>query len=145
MIKNFLDSDEEPEPKASSSTSSSILSAVPPLDSDENTVTDPQTGKGEPFVLSAEPRRESIAETARKSGLGYSAAIALFASVAFMLIIGWGADLLFGTWPWGTVVGIVFGSIIGFVQFFRITSRIYDPDRKMKNGRTLLSRDDDPK
>jgi F0F1-type ATP synthase assembly protein I len=115
------------------------------LDSDENTVTDPQTGKGEPFVLSAEPPRESIAETARKSGLGYSAAIALFASVAFMLIIGWGADLLFGTWPWGTVVGIVFGSIIGFVQFFRITSRIYDPDRKMKNGRTLLSRDDDPK
>jgi F0F1-type ATP synthase assembly protein I len=145
MIKNFLDSDEEPEPNASKSTSGSILSAVPPLVSTENIVTDSQTGKEEPFILSAEAPRESIAETARKSGLAYSAAIALFASVAFMLIIGWGADLLFGTWPWGTVVGIVFGSIIGFVQFFRITSRIYDPDRKMKNGRMLLTRDDDPK
>ena len=146
MIKNFLDSDEEPEPKASASTSGSILSAVPPFDPNEDhTVTDPATGKEEPFVLSAETPRESIAETARKSGLAYSAAIALFASVAFMLIIGWGADLLFGTWPWGTVAGIVFGSIIGFVQFFRITSRIYNPDRKMKNGRMLLSQDDETK
>ena len=145
MIKNFLDSDEKPEPNVSTSTSGSILSAVPPLETAENMLTDSQTGKEEPFVLSAEPPRESMAETARKSGLAYSAAIALFASVAFMLIIGWGADLLFGTWPWGTVAGIVFGSIIGFVQFFRITSRIYDPDRKMKNGRMLISRDDDQK
>ena len=146
MIKNFLDSDEEPEPKASAPASGSILAAVPPLDPTENnTVTDAETRKEEPFILSVEPPRESLAETARKSGLAYSAAIALFASVAFMLIIGWGADLLFGTWPWGTVVGIVFGSIIGFIQFFRITSRIYDPDRKMKNGRMLLSRDDDQK
>jgi F0F1-type ATP synthase assembly protein I len=146
MIKNLLDSDEEPEPQPTPPVSSgSILSPVPPVDASESTVNDPLTGKEEPFVLSVEPPRESIAETARKSGLAYSAAIALFASVAFMLIIGWGADLLFGTWPWGTVIGIVFGSVIGFVQFFRITSRIYDPDRKMKNGRMLLTRDDETK
>ncbi|MCA1589757.1 MAG: AtpZ/AtpI family protein [Acidobacteria bacterium] len=73
----------------------------------------------------SEARPESFAETARKSGLAYSAAIALFASVIFMLVLGWLADLLFGSSPWGIVGGIVLGSLIGFVQFFRITSRIF--------------------
>lgn len=78
----------------------------------------------EPFILSnAEP--ETMAETIRKSGLAYSAAIALFASVIFMLLVGWGADLLLGTSPWGIVVGIALGALIGFIQFFRITSQIF--------------------
>ena len=68
---------------------------------------------------------QSFAETARQSGLAYAAAITLFASVVFMLIIGWFADLLFGTAPWGKVGGIVLGSLIGFVQLFRITSQIF--------------------
>ena len=144
MIKNFLDSDQDPEPDGPSSKNGSILSAVPPLNATGNdTITDPATGKEEPYIITAEPAPESMAESVRQSGLAYSAAIAFFASVVFMLIIGWGADLLFGTSPWGMVAGIVIGSIIGFVQFFRINSRIFNPDRKMKNGRTLLSRDDD--
>jgi len=147
MIKNLLDSDDEPEPIPTPSGVGSILSAVPPTATvDDNSVADPATGKDEPYILSSSGTpTESFAETSRKSGLAYSAAIALFASVAFMLIIGWGADLLFGTWPWGTVIGIVFGSVIGFVQFFRITSRIYNPDRKMESGRMLMSNDDDTK
>lgn len=89
------------------------------------------------FQLSAEKNRndddsflksayqpESSAETIRKSGLAYSAAIILFGSIVFTLIIGWFADLLFGTSPWGIIAGIVLGSIIGFIQFFRITSQI---------------------
>lgn len=67
---------------------------------------------------------ESQSETARKSGLAYAAGITLFASVVFMMVIGWGADLLFGTKPWGIVGGIVLGALVGFVQFFRLTSRI---------------------
>jgi F0F1-type ATP synthase assembly protein I len=146
MIKNLLDSDQDPEPDAPSSKSSSILSAVPPRHTaDTDTITDSVTGKEEPFIITTESPPESIADSVRQSGLAYSAAIAFFASVVFMLIIGWGADLLFGTSPWGMVVGIVIGSIIGFVQFFRINSRIFNPDRKMKNGRTLLSRDEDAK
>lgn len=70
---------------------------------------------------------ESTAETMRKTGLAWSAAIVFFGSVVFMLILGWFADLLFGSSPWGIVVGIIFGSIIGFLQFFRITSRIIKP------------------
>jgi F0F1-type ATP synthase assembly protein I len=67
---------------------------------------------------------ETTADTIRNSGLAYAAAVILLASVIFMLILGWFADLLFGTSPWGIVVGIVLGSIIGFVQFFRTTSQI---------------------
>jgi F0F1-type ATP synthase assembly protein I len=144
MIKNLLDSDQEPEQDIAPSKSSSILSAVPPLTAPVNDkFTDPATGKEETFVITPESPPESMAESVRQSGLAYSAAIAFFASVVFMLVIGWGADLLFGTSPWGMVVGIVIGSVIGFVQFFRINSRIFNPDRKMKNGRTLLSNDDD--
>lgn len=67
---------------------------------------------------------ESLAETARKSGLAYAAGITLFASIVFSMGLGWFADLMFGTSPWGIVGGIVLGSIIGFIQFFRITSQI---------------------
>ncbi|HEX8286552.1 MAG TPA: AtpZ/AtpI family protein [Pyrinomonadaceae bacterium] len=67
---------------------------------------------------------ETQAETIRKSGLAYAAAITLFGSVAFLLLIGWFVDLLLGTSPWATLGGIVLGSIIGFLQFFRMTSQI---------------------
>ena len=69
--------------------------------------------------------RPSTAETIRQSGLAYSAAIVLFGSVVFTMILGWFADLLLGSSPWGIVGGIVLGGIIGFIQFFRITSQIF--------------------
>ncbi len=75
------------------------------------------------FQTAAEP--QSIAETARQSGLAYGAAITLFGSIVFMLILGWFADLILGTQPWGIVGGIVLGAVIGFFQFFRITSQIF--------------------
>ncbi len=76
-------------------------------------------------IFSQSPyQSESSDETIRKSGLAYTAAIVLFASIVFTLILGWFADLLFGTSPWGKVGGIVLGSIIGFIQFFRTTSQL---------------------
>lgn len=75
---------------------------------------------GEPATAGMSP-----AEALRNSGLAYSAAIALFGSIIFMLILGWFADLLLGIKPWGTLIGIAIGSLIGFFQFFRITSRIF--------------------
>ena len=150
MIKSLLDNDEQPEPDSPSSSGDPILTAVSPRGTADNEViTDAETGEKEPFILASSSKSsstaESVAETARRSGLAYSAALAFFASVVFMLVIGWGADLLFGTSPWGMVAGIVLGSVIGFIQFFRINSQIFRTDEKMKNGRMLLTRDDDQK
>ena len=89
----------------------------------QTTDTQPEKTDGMLFQSSAEP--ESFAETARKSGLAYAAAITLFGAVVFMLIIGWFADLLLGSSPWGIVGGIILGAAIGFIQFFRLTSQIF--------------------
>ena len=83
-----------------------------------------QLKNNDELLFQSPAKPESFAETARKSGLAYAAAITLFGAVVFMLIIGWFADLLFGTSPWGVVGGIILGSIMGFIQFFRMTSQI---------------------
>ncbi|HUR96499.1 MAG TPA: AtpZ/AtpI family protein [Pyrinomonadaceae bacterium] len=120
MIKNLL-SDDEPAREVDSNptpvsppNSSSVLSLFDSADE----------GGKENFVIS-ETEPQSMAETVRQSGLAYSAGIALFAAVVFMMVLGWGADLLLGTSPWGIVGGILLGSVIGFIQFFRITSQIF--------------------
>ncbi len=64
----------------------------------------------------------------RRTGLAWSAATVLGGSVVFMLILGWFFDLVFGSKPWGVVGGIVLGAVIGFIQFFRITSQIFKKD-----------------
>ncbi|MFN0140955.1 MAG: AtpZ/AtpI family protein [Pyrinomonadaceae bacterium] len=83
------------------------------------------------------------AESVRRSGLAYSAGIMFFGSVVFMLFLGWGADLLFGSAPWGLVGGIVLGAIIGFLQFFRITSQIFTTKKDGPAVRPLMPSDDD--
>ena len=96
----------------------------------EPAVEEPVHSGSQPFApLPYTP--ESTDETVRKSGLAYSIGIVFVVSVAFMLLLGWIADWMFGTKPWGLVAGIVLGSIIGFVQVVRISSRIFTPN---KNG-----------
>jgi F0F1-type ATP synthase assembly protein I len=68
---------------------------------------------------------ETEGETVRKSGLAYAAAFTLFSTVAVLLGAGYLLDRWLGSFPWGIVGGIVLGSIVGFYQFVRITSRIY--------------------
>jgi F0F1-type ATP synthase assembly protein I len=63
-------------------------------------------------------------ESARMSGLALTAGIAFVSSVVFMLVLGWLVDTFIGTTPWGIVGGIVVGSLIGFIQFFRLNSQI---------------------
>ncbi|MCW5960013.1 MAG: AtpZ/AtpI family protein [Pyrinomonadaceae bacterium] len=94
-----------------------------------------RTEKEEDFMFSGSSKPsykpESKAETIRKSGLAWSAGIAFFASVIFLLIIGWFADLLFGTSPWAAVGGVVLGSIIGFIQLFRLSRQILDENKNL--------------
>ena len=63
-------------------------------------------------------------ETNVKSGIAYGAALSLFFSVASCCGIGWMLDRWLGTAPWCLVGGIVLGSIVGFYQFIRLTSRL---------------------
>lgn len=67
---------------------------------------------------------ETLEETARNRGLAFGAAAFLAGSVVVMLFIGWLLDRYFGTAPGFLVGGILLGAIIGFYQFFRITSQI---------------------
>jgi MFS family permease len=107
-------------------------------DDDKPGETNEQRPEESPFVtLPFEP--PSTDETVRRSGLAWSAGIVFFGSTAFMLGLGWLADLILGSKPWGLVGGIVLGAIIGFVQFFRITSQIYKPDESKKDLHPLFS------
>lgn len=97
-------------------------------------------------VISSLYEPENQAESARKMGLGYAAGITFFATVAFMLFIGWGADLILGSKPWGLVGGVILGSVIAFIQFFRITNRIYQKPKDIPAVKPLTSStgDDEP-
>lgn len=68
--------------------------------------------------------KENPAETVRKTGLALSAGITLFASVAALMLVGYIADRFFDSSPKGLIIGLVLGAIVGFIQFFRITSQI---------------------
>ena len=95
----------------------------------------------QPGVWSEYPA-ETPEETARKGGLAWSAGIVFFSSVAFMLFLGWIFDYLFASSPWGLVTGIVLGSVVGFIQFFRISSRIFDPKKSSVAERPLMPPDE---
>lgn len=73
------------------------------------------------FQPDANPESES--ETIRKSGLVYGAVISLVGSILLFMGIGWAADKYLQSSPWGIVIGIIFGAIVGFYQFIRLTSQ----------------------
>ncbi len=123
MIKNLLEADQQSEPSAARPAAKSDNPHVISL-FDQDVTARGESGEAEPFILSTvEP--DSLVETARKSGLAWSIGVVFFSAVVSMLILGWGADLLFGSSPWGVVTGIVIGALIGFVQLFRISSQIF--------------------
>lgn len=74
----------------------------------------------------------SAGETVRMTGLAWSAGVSLFGSIVAMMLIGWLIDLLVGSSPWGLIGGIVFGAVIGFIQFFRINSEIFKKEKDKK-------------
>jgi len=97
----------------------------------------------EPPILQSLPYSpESGEETARRSGLAWSMGIVFFTSIAFGLFLGWIADILLGSNPWGIVGGIVLGAIIGFIQFFRISSQIYKKTDSPPSAKTLFKDED---
>ena len=91
----------------------------------------------------ADAPASSPEENARRSGLAFSAGIVFFSSVVFMLFLGWIADWLMGSSPWGLVGGIILGSVIGLIQFVRITSQIFNTKDSEAAMRPLMPPDDE--
>lgn len=115
--------------------------AQPPAD--KSSVGSGDTKASGPFTR-ADYTPETTEENMRRTGLAWSAGIAFFGAIVFMLFLGWLADLLLGSSPWGIVGGIVLGSIIGFMQFFRITSQIFGSNSSTPAEHPLLSQPDEP-
>jgi ATP synthase protein I len=59
-----------------------------------------------------------------KSGVVYGAVLSLALSIVSCLLVGWALDRWLGTSPWLIVAGIVLGSVVGFMQFIRLMSRV---------------------
>ena len=59
-----------------------------------------------------------------KSGVVYGAVLSLAMSIVSCLLVGWALDRWLGTSPWLIVAGIVLGSVVGFMQFVRLMSRV---------------------
>jgi ATP synthase protein I len=56
----------------------------------------------------------------------------LAVSVLFLGGIGWLIDAQAGSTPWGLVVGLCLGSVVGFVQFLRSVQRMLELDEQRK-------------
>ena len=67
---------------------------------------------------------ETPDENARKMGLGLAAGAALGGSVVVLGTVGWLIDRAYDSAPNALVGGIILGAVVGFVQFFWLTSRI---------------------
>ncbi|HEY0545358.1 MAG TPA: AtpZ/AtpI family protein [Pyrinomonadaceae bacterium] len=63
-------------------------------------------------------------EVNRKSAIVYGAVFSILVSIVSFLIVGWALDRWLKTGPWLLVGGIVLGTIIGFIQFIRLISRV---------------------
>ena len=68
--------------------------------------------------------RQNDLEEKRKGGIAYAAALSIFFSVAACAGLGWLIDRAAGTKPWLMVAGIVLGSIVGFYQFIKLSSKL---------------------
>lgn len=48
-------------------------------------------------------------------------------------IVGWTIDYFAGTSPWGLLIMLFFGIVVGFRNIFRITSRRPDPGSRLED------------
>lgn len=119
MIKNLLDDNDQ----SPGSAPEPVRSTRPVVQGIFDSIDEPTDNPDVPFTHSQNSSLTSP-DSVRRAGLAWSIGIAFFSAVIFMLILGWGADLLFGSSPWGVVSGIVLGSLIGFYQLFRLSAQM---------------------
>ena len=124
MIKNFLDDENEHASHRETAPAKPIKTSEPTVITLFDSVDGADSPAEAPYTSSS-PAQVSTEETIRRTGLAWTVGIVFFSSVIAMLVLGWGADLLLGSSPWGVVIGIVIGSLIAFFQLFRLSSQIF--------------------
>lgn len=63
-------------------------------------------------------------------GESTSNAFDFFSSVAAGLLLGWGADWLFGTAPVFVIIGVIAGFVSGFVKLWVASAALEDEARR---------------
>ena len=82
-----------------------------------------------PGQKTTEKDRERFFAVYRQYGPYLTLGLQLAAAVVFFLLVGIWADAEAGTSPLFTLLGLLFGSVGGFVKFFRTVSQLEKNDR----------------
>lgn len=73
-----------------------------------------------------EETRRYIRQLVRASAVGFSVAFAIFIGVG----IGFWLDTALGSWPWLTIIFMIFGIVAGFRNYYRFAKRQQDEERR---------------
>jgi len=66
-----------------------------------------------------EETKQYVRQLVKASTVGFSVAFAIFIGVG----IGFFLDTRFGTWPWLTIVFMIFGIVAGFKNYYRFAKK----------------------
>ncbi len=77
--------------------------------------------KGSRFSLDRSAR--ALQETVTRSGPAASASYTLVGAVILLGGIGYWVDRRFGTAPWGVMIGLGLGMIVGFYELIKVAWR----------------------
>ena len=67
---------------------------------------------------------ENSSDAPGKMAIAMSVGVLLVTNVIGGTALGYGADKLLGTQPWGLVLGVILGTISAFVGVYRIMQRL---------------------
>lgn len=70
--------------------------------------------------------KQYVRQLAKASAVGFSVAFAIFIGVG----IGFWLDAQVGTWPWLTIIFMIFGIIAGFKNYYRFAKRQQQEEQK---------------
>jgi ATP synthase protein I len=77
----------------------------------------PKTGKDHSFSYSKSAR--SLQDNASRAGNAAAVSYSLIGAIVLMGGLGYGFDWWRGTSPWGLVVGLLLGIVVGFYELIK--------------------------
>jgi len=81
----------------------------------------PKSSKDPSFSYSKSAR--SLQENASRAGTAASVSYTLIGSIILLGGLGYGFDVWRGTSPWGVLVGLLLGVVVGFYELIKTTWR----------------------